>query len=182
MIIVLLQCTLYFLFFVIIGTLILIGYYFSELSIFYDTNFVYNLLNDNTSIISGTLIGLSALLASTTIMTSMEKTLKIERRKEKRDLYDRRILIFKNIDILNTDIENNSLTKEKLDTFINEVSSSRFLFEDDIVKSIISLTTAARNIVGNKKDGSKEKRKLLTKYQMKRYKLNQKFELILDIK
>ena len=112
----------------------------------------------------------------------MEKTLKIERRKEKRDLYDRRILIFKNIDILNTDIENNSLTKEKLDTFINEVSSSRFLFEDDIVKSIISLTTAARNIVGNKKDGSKEKRKLLTKYQMKRYKLNQKFELILDIK
>ncbi|NQY23776.1 MAG: hypothetical protein HRT41_07055 [Campylobacteraceae bacterium] len=93
---------------------------------------------DNVFLISGALIGLSALLASATITQSILNTNRIEEEKEKRDLYDRRLIVYYTLQ---------ELMRDKTDVFylnnesrFNEIirilSSSEFIFTKNTYEEI----------------------------------------------
>jgi len=90
----LLNSSLYILVGIIISLLFLISLYMLQLSPLFDICIINNLLDDNTALISGVLIGLSALLASTSMMKTMHNTNQIAEQTKNRDLFDRKLIIY----------------------------------------------------------------------------------------
>lgn len=79
---------------------------------------------------------LSAALASISILKSMENTNRIEKEKEKRDLYDRRLKIYNHIMKIEKQFIQDEITDVNTIAFRKKVNSSEFIFNSVIYNSI----------------------------------------------
>lgn len=113
----------------IVFILLILGFIFAYLLGYNIENKVFE---GNTALISGILIGFSALLASTTVMKSINNTNLNEIKKERRDLYDRRLSVYHTYYPLEEKLQRANIEISEMVDFRNSLIDAEFIFAGDI--------------------------------------------------
>lgn len=109
---------------------------------------ILKIKNEVYPLLAGIGIMLSAFLASISVMNSVQNTNRIEEEKEKRELYDRRLIIYNTLSEIINDNPLQSYLKsiKPIIEFNNKVSVSEFIFKSIISKDIDKLTKDLRSL------------------------------------
>lgn len=119
--------------------------------------------NKNSHIISAIGISLSALLASATIMKSINNTNEIESKKEARELFDKKIKVYHEIRKVQSLMIGKSLNLDQTEKFVEETKISEFILKNKrVINELETLHQEVRLYLAMEGELAQKREELLT--------------------